>query len=75
MSQFLRRRGTFSILRQKLRPPNGAIFLGLNGIVIKSHGGADAAGFADAIAFGSKMVRDRGPLKIQQSIQRAPLHS
>lgn len=31
---------------------NGASFLGLNGIVIKSHGGADAVAFANAISVG-----------------------
>ena len=30
------------------RKANGGVFLGLNGIVIKSHGGADAEGFAAA---------------------------
>ena len=38
-------------LKDKLDPRkrNGALFLGLNGIVVKSHGGADALGFASAI--------------------------
>ncbi len=38
-------------LRQRLDPRlyNGAMFLGLNGIVVKSHGGTDALGFANAI--------------------------
>ncbi len=33
------------------------MFLGLNGIVIKSHGGTDAEGFAAAIDVGYDMVR------------------
>jgi glycerol-3-phosphate acyltransferase PlsX len=28
---------------------NGGMFLGLNGVVVKSHGGADADGFATAV--------------------------
>ena len=38
-------------LRKRLDPRqyNGAIFLGLNGIAVKSHGGTDALGFANAI--------------------------
>lgn len=28
---------------------NGAVFVGLNGVVVKSHGGADAEGFASAV--------------------------
>ena len=35
---------------------NGAIFLGLNGIAVKSHGGTDAIGFANAIGVAVEMV-------------------
>ena len=35
---------------------NGGPFLGLNGIVIKSHGGTDAFGFASAIEVGYDMA-------------------
>ena len=31
------------------RKYNGAVFLGLNGIAVKSHGGTDSFGFANAI--------------------------
>jgi glycerol-3-phosphate acyltransferase PlsX len=43
--------GAFRVLRRKLDPRthNGGVFLGLNGVVVKSHGGADALGFASAI--------------------------
>ena len=42
------RRAAFDKLRERLDPrrANGGVFLGLNGIVIKSHGGTDAEGFA-----------------------------
>ncbi|MHA1539134.1 MAG: phosphate acyltransferase PlsX [Alphaproteobacteria bacterium] len=36
---------------------NGAVFLGLNGISIKSHGGADPLGYANAITLGIDMAR------------------
>ena len=38
-------------LRQRMDPnnANGGMFLGLNGIVVKSHGGADRAGFGNAL--------------------------
>jgi glycerol-3-phosphate acyltransferase PlsX len=36
---------------------NGAMLLGLNGIVIKSHGGTDAFGFANAIGVAVDMIR------------------
>jgi glycerol-3-phosphate acyltransferase PlsX len=50
--------GAFQALRAKMdtRKMNGGIFLGLNGIVIKSHGGADAVGFASAIDLGYDMA-------------------
>ena len=43
--------GAFKALSKKLDPnaSNGAVFLGLNGLVVKSHGGTDAEGFAFAI--------------------------
>ncbi|MCZ6852746.1 MAG: phosphate acyltransferase PlsX [Gammaproteobacteria bacterium] len=44
-------RQTFRELRDELNPQqyNGASFVGLNGVVIKSHGGADAFGFLSAL--------------------------
>ena len=38
------------------RKANGGVFLGLNGIVIKSHGGTDAEGFANAVNMGYEMI-------------------
>ena len=38
------------------RRHNGAVFLGLNGTVVKSHGGTDALGFANAIEVAVDMV-------------------
>ena len=42
-------------LRRRLdhRPYNGACFLGLNGVVVKSHGNADVVGFAAAIEYAA----------------------
>lgn len=42
--------------RMDPRRLNGGPFLGLNGIVIKSHGGTDAFGFASAIGVGYEMA-------------------
>lgn len=51
-------KGAFNQLREKMDPrrANGAVLLGLNGIVIKSHGGTDAEGFAAAIELGHDMA-------------------
>ena len=52
------------------RHANGGVFLGLNGIVIKSHGGTDAEGFAAAIDVGYDMVRDELLAKITSALGR-----
>lgn len=46
-------------LRERLDPRryNGAIFLGLNGVAVKSHGGSDALAFANAIGVAVDMAR------------------
>jgi glycerol-3-phosphate acyltransferase PlsX len=56
---YLFMRGAFAALREKMDPrrSNGGVFLGLNGIVIKSHGGTDAEGFAAAVDIGYDMVK------------------
>src|SRR5262249_26303060 len=56
---YLLARGAFRALGNKMDPrkSNGGVFLGLNGIVIKSHGGTDAEGFAYAVDLGYDMVR------------------
>jgi len=52
-------RSAFQLLREKMDPRkvNGGVFLGLNGLVIKSHGGTDAEGFASAIDLARDMTR------------------
>jgi glycerol-3-phosphate acyltransferase PlsX len=69
---YLFARQAFSALREKMDPrkSNGGVFLGLNGIVIKSHGGADAEGTASAIDMGYDMVRYELLAKIAQSVAR-----
>ena len=39
------------------RKYNGAVLLGLNGIVVKSHGGTDEEGFANAVNVAYEMVK------------------
>ncbi len=45
-------------VRARLDPRryNGGVFLGLNGIAVKSHGATDTLGFANAIGFAFDMV-------------------
>jgi glycerol-3-phosphate acyltransferase PlsX len=56
---YLLARRAFETLREKVDPRkmNGGVFLGLNGIVIKSHGSSDAEGFASAVDLGYDMVK------------------
>jgi glycerol-3-phosphate acyltransferase PlsX len=64
---YLFARSAFQRLRERIDPrrSNGGVFLGLNGIVIKSHGGTDAEGFAAAIGVGHGAVRDELLAKIK----------
>jgi phosphate acyltransferase len=57
---FLISKPATELLRHHLDPNNhnGAVFLGLNGIVVKSHGGANEVGVDTAIGFAAKMLRD-----------------
>jgi glycerol-3-phosphate acyltransferase PlsX len=50
--------GAFRALKDKMDPRhlNGGIFLGLNGIAVKSHGGTDATGFASAVDLAYDMA-------------------
>ena len=43
-------------MRVDPRRYNGAMFLGLNGVCIKSHGGTDAVGFANAIHVAVELI-------------------
>ncbi|GAB1716412.1 MAG: phosphate:acyl-[acyl carrier protein] acyltransferase [Nitrobacter sp.] len=69
---YLLARGAFKALKEKLDPnrSNGGVFLGLNGIVVKSHGGTDAEGFAYAVDVGYEMVRYDLLTKINQTLNR-----
>jgi phosphate acyltransferase len=58
---FLISRPATELLRHHLDPNNhnGAVFLGLNGVVVKSHGSANAAGVANAIGVAAKLVTNK----------------
>ncbi|HFD16687.1 MAG TPA: phosphate acyltransferase PlsX [Rhodospirillales bacterium] len=56
---YLLARPALERMRQRFDPRlyNGAMFLGLNGVVVKSHGGTDAVGFAAAISTAIQLVQ------------------
>lgn len=57
---FLVSRPATELLRHHLDPNNhnGAVFLGLNGVVVKSHGSANARGVANAVAVAARLLED-----------------
>jgi len=57
-------------LSRKIDPRryNGASLVGLRGIVVKSHGGADALAFRNAIGIARKEVREDVPNRIAQRV-------
>ncbi len=67
---YLLARRAFASLQSKMDPRkvNGGVFLGLDGVVIKSHGGSDAIGTARAIEIGYEMVKDELLSKIQETL-------
>ncbi len=67
---FLISRPATELLRDHLDPNkhNGAVFLGLNGIVVKSHGGANEVGVATAIGAAAKMARDQLTRRIAEDL-------
>ena len=69
---YLFARGAFKALRDKLDPnkSNGGLLLGLKGVVVKSHGGINAEGFAYAVDVGYEMVRCDLLTKINQMLNR-----
>lgn len=69
---YLFARGAFNRLREKMdvRKINGGVFLGLNGVVVKSHGGTDDEGFAAAVDLGYEMVRSKLLEKIRADLEQ-----
>ena len=55
---YLLARPALKMLRERLDPRtyNGAMFLGVNGVAVKSHGGTDHKGFANALSVAADMV-------------------
>ena len=52
------------------RKVNGAVFLGLNGVVVKSHGGTDEVGFAQAVHVAASMGESRFRQEVEENLRR-----
>jgi glycerol-3-phosphate acyltransferase PlsX len=59
-------------LKTRLDPRiyNGASMVGLNGVVIKSHGGADRVSFANAVRVALTEARNGVPAQISDLLQK-----
>jgi glycerol-3-phosphate acyltransferase PlsX len=73
---FLISRPATELLRHHLDPNNhnGAVFLGLNGLVVKSHGSATEKGVANAIRVAARMVREDITRKIIEDLDNISAH-
>ncbi len=69
---YLLARSALVALRDRIDPRfyNGGVFLGLNGIVVKSHGGSDAVAFANALTLAVDMARDNLTRRIAVEFER-----
>ena len=70
-------RPALNLLKVHLDPNNhnGAVFLGLNGLVVKSHGGANYKGVANAIGVAASMVRNDITRKIGEDLDNFRAHA
>jgi glycerol-3-phosphate acyltransferase PlsX len=70
-------RPALNLLKVHLDPNNhnGAVFLGLNGLVVKSHGSATPKGVANAIAVAASMVRNDITRKIGEDLDNFRAHA
>lgn len=69
--------GALNAVKDKLddRKRNGAMFLGLNGIAVKSHGGADAYSFCNAVSVAVELVAHHINSRILQEMRLSGLSS
>ena len=70
-------RPALNLLKVHLDPNNhnGAVFLGLNGLVVKSHGSATPKGVANAIRVAASMVRNDITRKIGEDLDNFRAHA
>ncbi len=73
---FLISRPATELLKHHLDPNNhnGAVFLGLNGIVVKSHGSANEKGIANAIHVAARLIREDITRKIAEDLDNIAAH-
>jgi glycerol-3-phosphate acyltransferase PlsX len=68
---YLFAKSSLKLVSRKLDPRmhNGAMFLGLNGVIVKSHGGSDDIGFANAIDVAFELIAHKINEQITKEIE------
>lgn len=63
-------------LKKKMDPRlyNGAILAGLNGVVVKSHGGTDEVGFANTVKFTLNVLKNSIFTRIKEQLEKSKMH-
>ncbi len=69
---FLVSRPATELLKHHLDPNNhnGAVFLGLNGVIVKSHGSASVNGVANAVEVAARLVEEDITARIAQDLEQ-----
>lgn len=69
-------RGALKLFKNRMDPRryNGAVFLGLNGIVVKSHGGTDAFGFSTTVKYAAQLVAGDFDAKVKIELDKVEEH-
>jgi phosphate acyltransferase len=59
-------------LKDRMDPSslNGGVFLGLNGLVVKSHGGTNPKGFSTAMGIASRLASSNYTTEVQANLKR-----
>lgn len=69
--------GSLRKFKEQMNPSNvnGGVLLGLNGIVVKSHGGTDARGFATAMQLAATLAESSFIGEVSERLAELPKHS
>jgi len=63
-------RGALRAFQNKLNPPRAAPLLGLNGVVVKAHGGASERDVADAIGMAADLAQSDFAAEIERNMRK-----
>lgn len=65
-------RGALTKFGERMSPPPAAPFLGLNGLVMKVHGGVNARDFAQALSVAADLAQSDFAAEIERNMRRLP---